>query len=166
MITMRYTLKLYPTNDQETALAQATLGRLQSVVTTTPAFAAEVSEVVQDPSGFTVVRVLEVDGISDLITPTPTTGLNIGGAHTALLAGKRIAAQGWNGQGMYLFLIKSAGFDGPTEGFPTYTVSGVGAGAEVQGLQPWIGMKTADGRLVPWLASQSDLLREDYYIVQ
>lgn len=28
--------------------------------------------------------------------------------------------------------------------------------------KPWIAMKTADGGLVPWLASQTDLLAEDW----
>jgi len=27
---------------------------------------------------------------------------------------------------------------------------------------PWIGMKTADDKFVPWLASQTDLLAEDW----
>lgn len=32
-------------------------------------------------------------------------------------------------------------------------------------LAPWIGMKTADDCFVPWLASQTDLLAEDWEIV-
>ena len=29
-------------------------------------------------------------------------------------------------------------------------------------LLPWIGMKTADNSFVPWLASQTDVLAEDW----
>ena len=32
-------------------------------------------------------------------------------------------------------------------------------------LLPFIGMKTADGGFVPWLASQTDILAEDWQIV-
>jgi hypothetical protein len=30
---------------------------------------------------------------------------------------------------------------------------------------PWIGMKTADNKFVPWLASQTDVLSEDWQII-
>ena len=32
-------------------------------------------------------------------------------------------------------------------------------------LASWIGMKTADGKFVPWLASQTDILAEDWVIL-
>jgi hypothetical protein len=32
-------------------------------------------------------------------------------------------------------------------------------------LLPWIGMKTADNKFVPWLASQTDILAGDWGIV-
>lgn len=32
-------------------------------------------------------------------------------------------------------------------------------------LLPWIGMKTADNKFVPWLASQTDVLAEDWMIL-
>ena len=31
---------------------------------------------------------------------------------------------------------------------------------------PWIGMKTVDDTYVPWLASQSDILAEDWVLAQ
>ena len=33
------------------------------------------------------------------------------------------------------------------------------------GFLPWIGMKTADNKFVPWLASQTDVLAEDWCVV-
>ncbi|NLL68412.1 MAG: DUF2829 domain-containing protein [Clostridiaceae bacterium] len=30
---------------------------------------------------------------------------------------------------------------------------------------PWIGMKTADNKFVPWLASQTDVLAEDWMVI-
>jgi len=32
-------------------------------------------------------------------------------------------------------------------------------------LLPWIGIKTADNKFVPWLASQTDILAEDWSVV-
>jgi hypothetical protein len=31
---------------------------------------------------------------------------------------------------------------------------------------PWVGMKTADNKFVPWLASQTDILSEDWQIIE
>lgn len=31
---------------------------------------------------------------------------------------------------------------------------------------PWIGMKTADNKFVPWLASQTDMLAEDWAVIE
>ena len=31
---------------------------------------------------------------------------------------------------------------------------------------PWIGMKTVDDKFVPWLASQTDVLSEDWGVVE
>ena len=36
---------------------------------------------------------------------------------------------------------------------------------KVEGL-PWIGMKTADDKFVPWLASQTDILAEDWEVLE
>jgi hypothetical protein len=38
--------------------------------------------------------------------------------------------------------------------------------SEAEGtMLPWIGMKTADNKFVPWLASQTDVLSEDWQII-
>jgi hypothetical protein len=65
--------------------------------------------------------------------------------------GKRVARSGWNGKGMFLFLIRNWTYtDGKQDNYPNL---------------PFIAMKTADGSIVPWLASQTDLLAEDWEIV-
>jgi hypothetical protein len=70
-----------------------------------------------------------------------------------LRAGARIAREGWNGKNMWLTFIDSG----------DYNVTKPAA----LGLFkcPWIGMKTADGKFVPWLASQTDILAEDWTTV-
>lgn len=96
----------------------------------------------------------------------PATGLTFGLVIEALKAGKRVARLGWNGKGMWLALTLSI-HDIPRKGTvqPVYRLTlddeGVGATA-----LPWIGMKTADNKFVPWLASQTDMLAEDWCVVE
>jgi hypothetical protein len=59
--------------------------------------------------------------------------------------GFKCARKGWNGTGMYIELQT------PTE--------------TSKMRRPYIFMCPVDGKLVPWVASQSDLLAEDWYQV-
>lgn len=68
--------------------------------------------------------------------------MNFGEALSYLKAGSRVSRSGWNGKGMWLELQT------PTE---TSKMT-----------LPYIYMKTADNNLVPWLASQTDVLAEDW----
>ena len=72
--------------------------------------------------------------------------MDFGKAIEALKAGKKVARAGWNGKGMWLELQR------PTE-LSKMTL-------------PYIFMKTADDNLVPWLASQTDVLCEDWNVVE
>lgn len=82
--------------------------------------------------------------------------MNFGQALEGLKSGQRVRRSGWNGKGMWLLLVTHYGvateltFDSP-DGRPE--------------LAPWIGMKTADNKFVPWLASQTDILAEDWEVV-
>ena len=71
--------------------------------------------------------------------------------------GKRIAREGWNGKGMWLAYVCQNGYA------ITATQSAVDLSAT--DLLPWLGMFTADKKFVPWLASQTDILAEDWMIV-
>ena len=86
--------------------------------------------------------------------------LTFGQAIEALKNGKRVSRKGWNGKGMFLYLIKGGeiasalkyGF-GEYENEPTITDS--------------IAMKTAQNTIVVgWLASQTDILAEDWEIIE
>lgn len=85
----------------------------------------------------------------------PFVGLTFGEAIEALRIGKKVARAGWNGKGMWLAYVG--------KGFYDVGVSVVGLSAV--NFAPWIGMKTADNKFVPWLASQTDVLAEDWEIV-
>lgn len=90
----------------------------------------------------------------------PTSAMTFGDAITALKAGKKVARAGWNGKGMFLFLVQGS----------TFTVNrppllGIyPEGTEIN-YCPHVDMRTADGKIVPWLASQTDVLAEDWEVV-
>ena len=83
--------------------------------------------------------------------------MNFGQAIEALKQGKKVARACWNGKGMYLLYV-------PLEKWGI--ISEIGLGIPKENLNPWIGMKTADGKFVPWLASQTDMLSEDWGTVE
>lgn len=78
--------------------------------------------------------------------------MSFGSALTLLKDGYRVTRKGWNGKDMWLVLIEP--------GNAMFTKGGV-----AYPMQPCIGMKTASGDMQPgWLASQADLLAEDWCI--
>ncbi len=86
--------------------------------------------------------------------------LNFGQALEHLKAGGKVARVGWNGKGMWLTLQK-----GYPDGVPinknTAEATGLPEGTVCRFL-PYIIMRTVDGSFVPWLASQTDVLAEDW----
>jgi hypothetical protein len=93
----------------------------------------------------------------------PLDALSFGHAVEALKAGKRVARAGWNGKGMWLVLVP--GTQGLTvdEGRPL-AKAGLAVGTRFNYL-PHIDMFTAQGDLVPWLASQTDVLATDWTVL-
>ena len=83
--------------------------------------------------------------------------MTFGEAVEALKSGRRVARTGWNGKGMWLGLVRAYDYN-PSSGE-------VNAALGFKKL-PWIGMKTADNCFVPWLASQTDVLAEDWLILE
>ncbi len=80
-------------------------------------------------------------------------GLDFGSALAAIKMGMKVSRTGWNGKGMFLRLNWNQS--------PTVKFEQKNSGYEVL---PFIVMKTADNKLVPWLASQTDLLAEDWIV--
>ena len=60
-------------------------------------------------------------------------------------AGNLVTRSGWNGKGMYIEIQ-----------YPT---------PSSKMTRPYIFMKTVDNQLVPWVASQSDILADDWELV-
>ena len=81
-------------------------------------------------------------------------GMTFGIALELLKKGCKVAREGWNGKGMYLYLA-----DGKL------LTQEIGDGSYP--FTDSIVMKTADNRFcIGWLASQTDMLAEDWCIVQ
>lgn len=74
--------------------------------------------------------------------------------------GRMIRRSGWNGKNMFLFLVPGSKF--LTNKEPLLTI--LGENVEVN-YHAHIDMFTAQGYVVPWLASQADLLDEDWEVV-
>ncbi len=87
--------------------------------------------------------------------------LNFGDAIALLKKGAKVSRLGWNGQGMFLFLVPGSRF---TVNRPP--LLGIyPEGTEIS-YHAHIDMRTACGMIVPWLASQTDMLAEDWVIVE
>ena len=83
--------------------------------------------------------------------------MNFGQAIEVLKTGNKVTRVGWNGKDMFLFIVQGSQFKvnrPPLLGiYPE--------GTEIN-YRPHIDMKTVNGEIVPWVASQSDLLEEDW----
>lgn len=84
-------------------------------------------------------------GDPQLVTGIPTNQMDIGLAIDRMRSGHKVAREGWNGKGMWLALQVPDAHSKMT--------------------LPYIYMFTAQQQLVPWLASQSDLLAQDWMVV-
>jgi hypothetical protein len=73
------------------------------------------------------------------------SSMDIGEAVHHLQEGRKVARSGWNGKDMYLMLQVPD--------------------ANSKMTLPYVYMKTAQGDLVPWLCSQTDLLATDWSVV-
>lgn len=90
----------------------------------------------------------------------PTVAMSFGHALEALKSGERVCRAGWNGKGMFLFLVPGS----------TFTVNrppllGIYPEGTQINYHAHIDMKTADNKVVPWLASQTDVLANDWQLV-
>lgn len=125
-----------------------------------------------------------VTGAIEASLAFPMSNLNFGSALEALKRGERVARQGWNGKGMFIFMrpadelnidfvidrVKSLpqsvkdyylqditnerGERAPADEYDTIKFTA------------YICMKAADGSIVNgWLASQTDMLSEDWEIL-
>lgn len=90
----------------------------------------------------------------------PADTYSFGDAMNFLKGGKKVARKGWNGKNMFLFLATEIEF---------HTQADLSCVSNLEGdlTLPAVVMKTADDRFcVGWLASQTDMLSDDWYTVE
>lgn len=82
---------------------------------------------------------------------------DFGWALKLLREGKKLQRAGWNGKGMWIALVPA----------DNWGASQVAKDSPFQNIAtlPWIGIKTADDKFVPWPASQTDVLATDWSVV-
>ena len=86
--------------------------------------------------------------------------MNFGSALEALKSGAQVYRLGWNGKRMFIFLVNGSSF--AVNRAPLNIIFPEGTQIDYRA---HIDMKTADGSIVPWVASQTDLLAEDWELV-
>ena len=95
----------------------------------------------------------------------PTHNQTFGFAIGMLKAGKKVARAGWNGKGMYLWLLPASAVKVDWCKEPHLKSLAEANGGEIECLGS-IRMFTADKKvLTGWLASQTDILAEDWTLV-
>lgn len=101
--------------------------------------------------------------MEDIKEGTKLTRFDFGHVIRAIKDNKKACRQGWNGKDMWLELIKACDYQIDGHNLPIKQI--INKGESTQSLLPFIMMKTADNKYVPWLASQTDVLAEDWIIL-
>ena len=88
----------------------------------------------------------------------PAYGMSFGTAIEAAKKGKRIARKGWNGKGQYVELAKAISYETPTGAVVNAEHDAIGNQA--------LAFVGTSGVQMGWLASQADMLADDWEIVE
>lgn len=97
--------------------------------------------------------------------------MNFGEALIELKAGNKVSRAGWNGKGMFLYYVPANSYPAQTDVAKAYwkdrqPIQGENSVSPIMvPYGAYIAMKTAQGNVVPWLASQTDVLADDWGLV-
>ena len=87
-----------------------------------------------------------------------TEELPFGLAIEALKKGFKVCRTVWNGKGMFLYYV-------PENSYPTQTQVAKETFGKLVPYSAYIAMKTAQNNVVPWIASQTDVLADDWLVI-
>lgn len=90
----------------------------------------------------------------------PVVNLSFGDALVALEAGKRLQRAGWNGKGMFVYLV-------PANSYPAQTGAAkahFGENAMVP-YNPYFAIKNVDNTVSTWVPSVNDCLAKDWHVI-
>lgn len=93
--------------------------------------------------------------------------MNFSKALEALKHGEKVARAGWNGKGMFIYLVGGSIVPfSNLRGNASKHINSEATGTDDACINAHIDMKAADGSIViGWLASQTDLLAEDWEVL-
>jgi hypothetical protein len=86
--------------------------------------------------------------------------LDFGIALRALKEGKRITRAGWNGKGMFAYMVPAASYPVQTGAAKEYFGEG-----EMIPYRAYFALKTVDEDVAVWVPSTSDILAEDWQVL-
>jgi len=84
--------------------------------------------------------------------------LDFGAAIKAAKEGKRVCREGWNGAGMYAYIV-------PANSYPAQTEAAKKQFGDLVPYRAYWALKTAQNDVATWAPSGSDSLAEDWIIL-
>ena len=89
--------------------------------------------------------------------------MNFSVALTHVKGGQRVYRHGWNGKGMFIHLVPARTIQAGNNA--AYKADGGSNKMAELTFLAFINLRTVTGAYVPWLASQTDILAEDWDIM-
>lgn len=99
-----------------------------------------------------------VEDKDDNKKPTPSDTISFGDAINFLKAGKKVARKGWNGKNQYIQIATGISYKAASGEIVNCEHDAIGNKA--------IAFVGTSGVQMGWLASQADMLAEDWYVVE
>lgn len=90
----------------------------------------------------------------------PVNGLNFGEALEALRLGVRVARRGWNGKGMFVYLVPANSYPPATDVAREYF-----GGDRLVPYNAYFAIKNVDETVSTWVPSVNDVLAEDWEVL-
>ncbi|HDS1100479.1 TPA: DUF2829 domain-containing protein [Stenotrophomonas maltophilia] len=90
-----------------------------------------------------------------------TFGLDFGGALDHLKKGRRLARDGWNGKGMFVYLVPPASYAVQTGAAKAH----FGEGSMVP-YNAYFAIKNVNDTVSTWVPSVNDCLADDWYVLR
>jgi len=84
--------------------------------------------------------------------------MTFGDALSLLKCGEIVNRSGWNGKGMFLYYV-------PANDYPSITDAAKKHFGDTVPYRDYIAIRSVNGEVVPWVASQSDILANDWSLL-
>jgi hypothetical protein len=88
----------------------------------------------------------------------PNGSLTFGDALVLLKQGKRVSRAGWNGKGMFVYMVLA-------NSYPAQTDADRDCFGEIVLYNPYMAIKNVDHTVSTWVPSVNDALAEDWHVI-